>query len=157
MIYVLMYLRWGGIVILSRVIFRQLTENGVYPPIKSFGETHGRPTTRNLIRIMKEYFIIPKTHFFSEPIIVVWYTKRLVHLLFIDLVQSFVTTTCYETCYRIKMCTYVTMEDFTTVHHEMGHIYYFLQYSHLPLPFRNGANPGKLSFNVHSNIESMYS
>ncbi|KAL5009598.1 hypothetical protein ScPMuIL_011903 [Solemya velum] len=44
--------------------------------------------------------------------------------------------------FRIKMCTYVTMEDFTTVHHEMGHIYYFLQYSNLPLPFRNGANPG---------------
>ncbi|CAL1265728.1 unnamed protein product [Larinioides sclopetarius] len=43
---------------------------------------------------------------------------------------------------RIKMCTRVNMEDLITVHHEMGHIQYYLQYAHQPLVFREGANPG---------------
>ncbi|XP_058820825.1 angiotensin-converting enzyme-like [Topomyia yanbarensis] len=43
---------------------------------------------------------------------------------------------------RIKQCTRVTMEDFFTVHHELGHIQYFLQYQHQPSVFREGANPG---------------
>ena len=30
-----------------------------------------------------------------------------------------------------------------TIHHEMGHIQYFLQYKDQPVPFRDGANPGK--------------
>ena len=34
------------------------------------------------------------------------------------------------------------MKDLITVHHEMGHIQYYLQYKHLPLVFREGANPG---------------
>jgi len=34
------------------------------------------------------------------------------------------------------------MEDLITVHHEMGHVQYFLQYKHQPLVFRRGANPG---------------
>jgi len=29
---------------------------------------------------------------------------------------------------RIKQCTVVTMDDLITVHHEMGHVQYFLQY-----------------------------
>ncbi|KAK7495707.1 hypothetical protein BaRGS_00013154, partial [Batillaria attramentaria] len=44
--------------------------------------------------------------------------------------------------FRIKMCTYVTMEDLITIHHEMGHMQYFLQYRHQPQMFRDGANPG---------------
>ncbi|XP_025083196.1 angiotensin-converting enzyme-like isoform X2 [Pomacea canaliculata] len=44
--------------------------------------------------------------------------------------------------FRIKMCTYITMEDLLTIHHEMGHIEYFLQYRHQPQMFRDGANPG---------------
>ncbi|KAL5009469.1 hypothetical protein ScPMuIL_011774 [Solemya velum] len=44
--------------------------------------------------------------------------------------------------YRIKMCTDVTMESLTTIHHEMGHIEYYLQYKDQPVPFRGGANPG---------------
>nr|CAB3219680.1 angiotensin-converting enzyme-like [Phallusia mammillata] len=44
--------------------------------------------------------------------------------------------------FRIKMCTVVNMEDLITVHHEMGHIQYFQQYAHQPIPFRGGANPG---------------
>ncbi len=34
------------------------------------------------------------------------------------------------------------MEDFITIHHEMGHIQYFLQYKNQPVVFRDGANPG---------------
>ncbi|KAL8582094.1 hypothetical protein ACOMHN_004014 [Nucella lapillus] len=44
--------------------------------------------------------------------------------------------------FRVKQCTVVTMGDFGTAHHEMGHIEYFLLYKHLPTVFRHGANPG---------------
>lgn len=40
------------------------------------------------------------------------------------------------------MCTEVNMEDFITVHHEMGHIQYYLLYKDQPITFRGGANPG---------------
>lgn len=43
---------------------------------------------------------------------------------------------------RIKQCTRVTQEHFFTVHHELGHIQYFLQYQNQPYVYRNGANPG---------------
>lgn len=44
--------------------------------------------------------------------------------------------------FRIKQCTDRTMEDLITIHHEMGHIQYFIQYAHQPHVFRDGANPG---------------
>ncbi|XP_005811758.1 angiotensin-converting enzyme-like [Xiphophorus maculatus] len=44
--------------------------------------------------------------------------------------------------FRIKQCTTVSMEDLSTVHHEMGHIQYYLQYKDQPVGFRDGANPG---------------
>lgn len=44
--------------------------------------------------------------------------------------------------FRIKQCTVVNMDDLITVHHEMGHIQYFLQYKDQPVTFREGANPG---------------
>jgi peptidyl-dipeptidase A len=44
--------------------------------------------------------------------------------------------------YRIKMCTEVNYEDFVVIHHEMGHIQYYLQYAEQPYNFRDGANPG---------------
>ncbi|XP_008937519.1 PREDICTED: angiotensin-converting enzyme 2 [Merops nubicus] len=44
--------------------------------------------------------------------------------------------------YRIKMCTKVTMDDFLTVHHEMGHIEYDMAYSEQPYLLRGGANEG---------------
>ncbi|XP_064643851.1 angiotensin-converting enzyme-like isoform X1 [Lineus longissimus] len=44
--------------------------------------------------------------------------------------------------FRIKQCTVVTMGDLVTVHHEMGHIQYDLQYKNQPVIFRDGANPG---------------
>uniref|UniRef100_A0A673VXS9 Angiotensin-converting enzyme n=1 Tax=Salmo trutta TaxID=8032 RepID=A0A673VXS9_SALTR len=43
---------------------------------------------------------------------------------------------------RIKQCTVITMDDLITVHHEMGHVQYFLQYKDQPISFRDGANPG---------------
>lgn len=42
--------------------------------------------------------------------------------------------------FRIKMCTEVNMEYFETIHHEMGHIEYFMEYAHQPTVYRNGAN-----------------
>lgn len=45
--------------------------------------------------------------------------------------------------YRIKMCTDVTHKDFITVHHELAHIQYFLNYRNNPKVFRDGANPGR--------------
>ncbi|NXO01818.1 ACE2 enzyme, partial [Rhinopomastus cyanomelas] len=44
--------------------------------------------------------------------------------------------------YRIKMCTKVTMDDFLTAHHEMGHIEYDMAYSSQPFLLRGGANEG---------------
>uniref|UniRef100_A0AAY4A3H6 Angiotensin-converting enzyme n=1 Tax=Denticeps clupeoides TaxID=299321 RepID=A0AAY4A3H6_9TELE len=44
--------------------------------------------------------------------------------------------------FRIKQCTTITMEQLFTVHHEMGHIQYYLQYRDQPVSFRRGANPG---------------
>ncbi|XP_076040677.1 angiotensin-converting enzyme-like [Oratosquilla oratoria] len=49
---------------------------------------------------------------------------------------------CNGVDFRIKQCTSLTMKDLITVHHEMGHIQYYLQYKHLPAVFRAGANPG---------------
>lgn len=44
--------------------------------------------------------------------------------------------------YRIKMCTRMDMSSFGTVHHEMGHIMYFMLYSHQPTLFQDSANSG---------------
>ncbi|CAG2234653.1 ACE [Mytilus edulis] len=38
--------------------------------------------------------------------------------------------------------TLVTMENLFVIHHEMGHIQYFLQYKNQPVKFREGANNG---------------
>ena len=43
---------------------------------------------------------------------------------------------------RIKMCIEVTDEDFSTVHHELGHNFYQRAYSELPLIYRDSANDG---------------
>ena len=40
------------------------------------------------------------------------------------------------------MCTKVTMDDFLTAHHEMGHIQYDMAYAAQPYLLRNGANEG---------------
>ncbi|HEY0063578.1 MAG TPA: M2 family metallopeptidase [Telluria sp.] len=43
---------------------------------------------------------------------------------------------------RVKMCITPTAEDFRTIHHELGHVYYFLAYRKQPFLFQNGANDG---------------
>jgi peptidyl-dipeptidase A len=43
---------------------------------------------------------------------------------------------------RIKMCIKPTAEDFTTIHHELGHNFYQRAYNKLPLFFRDSANDG---------------
>jgi peptidyl-dipeptidase A len=43
---------------------------------------------------------------------------------------------------RLKMCIKVNDEDFTTVHHELGHNYYQMAYSGRPLLYQDSANDG---------------
>jgi peptidyl-dipeptidase A len=43
---------------------------------------------------------------------------------------------------RIKMCIEPTEEDLITIHHELGHDYYFHYYTKLPALFQQGANDG---------------
>jgi peptidyl-dipeptidase A len=43
---------------------------------------------------------------------------------------------------RVKLCLEQTAEDFTTVHHELGHNFYQRAYNTLPPLFQNGANDG---------------
>jgi peptidyl-dipeptidase A len=44
--------------------------------------------------------------------------------------------------YRVKMCIRIEGDDFLTIHHELGHDYYFQQYAALPPLFQAGANDG---------------
>ena len=43
---------------------------------------------------------------------------------------------------RIKMCIEPNAEDFTTIHHELGHNFYQRAYKNLPVLFRDSANDG---------------
>jgi peptidyl-dipeptidase A len=43
---------------------------------------------------------------------------------------------------RIKMCIKPNQEDLITLHHELGHDYYYLYYNQLPMLFQDGANDG---------------
>lgn len=43
---------------------------------------------------------------------------------------------------RIKMCTQINAEDFSTVHHELGHNFYQRAYNKQDFLFKNGANDG---------------
>ena len=46
----------------------------------------------------------------------------------------------YEKDVRLKMCIQINEEDFTTVHHELGHNYYQMAYAGQPFLFRDSAN-----------------
>ena len=46
----------------------------------------------------------------------------------------------YKDDLRIKMCIDPTEEDFSTIHHELGHNYYQRAYNRLPILFRDSAN-----------------
>ncbi|MBS2033215.1 MAG: M2 family metallopeptidase [Deltaproteobacteria bacterium] len=43
---------------------------------------------------------------------------------------------------RLKMCITPTETDLVTIHHELGHDFYFLSYDTLPMLFQNSANDG---------------
>lgn len=43
---------------------------------------------------------------------------------------------------RIKLCIEPSGEHLATIHHELGHIYYYLMYKDQPALFRSGANDG---------------
>ncbi|MCA9523256.1 MAG: M2 family metallopeptidase [Myxococcales bacterium] len=43
---------------------------------------------------------------------------------------------------RIKMCIKIDEEDLSTLHHELGHVYYYLAYRGLPVLFQTGAHDG---------------
>ena len=40
------------------------------------------------------------------------------------------------------MCIEKNAEDFVVIHHELGHIFYYQAYNHLPSVYRSGANDG---------------
>ncbi|XP_018024563.1 angiotensin-converting enzyme [Hyalella azteca] len=44
--------------------------------------------------------------------------------------------------FRIRMCTQVNFKYLEVIHHELGHVQYFMQYAHLPYVYRDGANDG---------------
>ncbi|MGF1511163.1 MAG: M2 family metallopeptidase [Myxococcota bacterium] len=48
----------------------------------------------------------------------------------------------YNNDLRIKMCITPTEEDLITIHHELGHNYYFRYYNHLPVLYQGGAHDG---------------
>jgi peptidyl-dipeptidase A len=48
----------------------------------------------------------------------------------------------YKDDLRIKVCIDLTAEDFSTVHHELGHNFYQRAYNNLPPLFQNSANDG---------------
>ena len=48
----------------------------------------------------------------------------------------------YREDVRIKMCIEPTAEDFTTIHHELGHNFYQRAYKDQPVIFRDAANDG---------------
>ena len=43
---------------------------------------------------------------------------------------------------RIKQCVVATKDQFETLHHELGHVYYYLAYNHLGYTHRKGAHDG---------------
>ena len=48
----------------------------------------------------------------------------------------------FEKDVRLKMCVQITEEDFSVVHHELGHNYYQMAYASQPFLYRDSANDG---------------
>ncbi|HZN11384.1 MAG TPA: M2 family metallopeptidase [Blastocatellia bacterium] len=48
----------------------------------------------------------------------------------------------YQQDVRLKMCIKIDSEDFTTIHHELGHNYYQLAYAGQPFLYQDSANDG---------------
>lgn len=60
---------------------------------------------------------------------------------------------------RIKMCIETDEESFRTIHHELGHIYYYLAYKDKPALYQNSANDGfheALGDTIELSITSKY-
>jgi peptidyl-dipeptidase A len=60
---------------------------------------------------------------------------------------------------RIKMCILIDEESFRTIHHELGHIYYYLAYKDLPILYQGSANDGfheALGDTIELSITSQY-
>lgn len=48
----------------------------------------------------------------------------------------------YNDDYRVKICTVVNDDFLYTIHHEMGHVEYYMSYEKQPFFYQNGANSG---------------
>lgn len=46
----------------------------------------------------------------------------------------------YHDDYRVKICTIINDDYFYTIHHEMGHVEYYMAYKDQPFFYRDGAN-----------------
>ncbi|XP_051171551.1 angiotensin-converting enzyme-like [Leptopilina boulardi] len=44
--------------------------------------------------------------------------------------------------FRLKMCLKVNGDDFVTLHHNLAHVHYFMEYKNQPIAFRDEPNPG---------------
>ncbi|MBY0384188.1 M2 family metallopeptidase, partial [bacterium] len=61
---------------------------------------------------------------------------------------------------RIKMCILPDDDSFRTIHHELGHIYYYLAYKNQPILYNGSANDGfheALGDTIQLSITSKYS
>ncbi len=60
---------------------------------------------------------------------------------------------------RIKMCILIDDDSFRTIHHELGHIYYYLAYKQQPILYNGSANDGfheALGDTIQLSITSKY-
>ncbi|CAF2074598.1 unnamed protein product [Rotaria magnacalcarata] len=48
----------------------------------------------------------------------------------------------YHNDYRVKICTIADEDYLYTIHHEMGHVEYYMSYAKQPFLYRDGANSG---------------
>nr|XP_022901644.1 angiotensin-converting enzyme-like [Onthophagus taurus] len=48
---------------------------------------------------------------------------------------------CRNDDFRISVCAQVNQHDFFLIHHELGHIQYYLQYKNQPVTFKDAPNP----------------
>ncbi len=48
----------------------------------------------------------------------------------------------YANDLRVKMCILPNEENLITIHHELGHVFYYQSYSKLPVVYQQGANDG---------------
>jgi peptidyl-dipeptidase A len=48
----------------------------------------------------------------------------------------------YHNDFRVKICTVINEDYFYTIHHEMGHVEYYMAYDQQPSVYKSGANSG---------------